>query len=88
MHLCQGAPSHLLYTTLAFHSSVKPPNHTTSLSWNLWKKINTISMNNLGIRWQKLPLDVTRYFYVNSKITPANMSVQLTGNTCYFQVYL
>ena len=40
------------------------------------------------IRWTSLPLNLDRYLFINSKRNFGNMSTQLTGNTCYFQVYL
>jgi hypothetical protein len=58
--------------------------------FQMWKKINNVAgVSALGIRWARVPLNVSdRYLFVNSKTTPGNMSTQLTGNTCYFQTYL
>ena len=58
--------------------------------FQMWKKINNVAgVSSLGIRWARVPLNVSdRYLFVNSKTTPGNMSTQLTGNTCYFQTYL
>lgn len=56
--------------------------------YSMWKRINNVNMNQLGIRWTRLPLNLSQYLFVNSKMSPGNMSTQLTGNTCYFQTYL
>ena len=57
--------------------------------YQMWKKINNIAgVSSLGIRWTRMPLNLSRYLFVNSETTPGNMSTQLTGNTCYFQTYL
>ena len=83
-----SSPLSFLFT---LHFLIRPPLYllcTASFSWDMWKKINNININNLGIRWHRLPLDLTRYLFINSKVNPSNMSTQLTGNTCYFQVYL
>ena len=58
--------------------------------FQMWKKINNVAgVSSLGIRWARVPLNVSdRYLFVNSRTAPGNMSTQLTGNTCYFQTYL
>jgi hypothetical protein len=56
---------------------------------NMWKKINTLgSLNALQVRWMNVPLTLSRYLFINDKNSMVNMTVQLTGNTCYFQTYL
>ena len=56
---------------------------------NMWKKINTLgSLNALQVRWMNVPLTLSRYLFINDKNSMGSMTVQLTGNTCYFQTYL
>lgn len=54
----------------------------------MWKKLNNVKFGGLGIRWSRLPLNLSQYLFINSKQSPGNMSTQLTGCTCYFQTYL
>ena len=58
--------------------------------WGMWKKLNNVKLSTLGIRWHRLPLNLEKdmYLFCNAKGNCGNMSVQLTGNTCYFQTYL
>lgn len=56
---------------------------------NMWKKINTLSsLNALQVRWMNVPLTLSRYLFINDKNSMGSMTIQLTGNTCYFQTYL
>ena len=55
--------------------------------YNIWKNINNRSLGQLGIKWQRMPLNLTEYLFVNDR-DGSGMSKQLTGNTCYFQTYL
>ena len=48
----------------------------------------TMGSLNHQIRWSSLPLNLDRYLFINSNSDPGQMSTQLTGCTCYFQVYL
>lgn len=57
-------------------------------SWSMWKKINKVTLDSIGVRWTRVPLDLSTYLFVNNKASPHTMSTQLTGNTCYFQTYL
>ena len=62
---------------------------TRARLYNIWRKINKIeSARQLGVRLRPVPLALTRYLLVNGRRDPTAMSTQLTGNTCYFQVYL
>ena len=54
----------------------------------MWKKLNSVNFDGLGIRWTRLPLSLSRYMFVNGQQNPGSMSVQRTGCTCYFQTYL
>lgn len=57
--------------------------------YRLWKKINlTPNAKYLGLQSTRASLNLDRYVLVNDSRNPKLMSVQLTGNTCYFQSYL
>jgi hypothetical protein len=47
-----------------------------------------VDLASHNIRWYRLTLKLSRYFFINNMGQPGNISVQLTGNTCYFQTYL
>lgn len=58
-------------------------------SYNLWNKINSLTLSDLnGCRWVNLPLNLEKYLFINNSQKHSSMSIQLTGNTCYFQTYL
>ena len=56
----------------------------------LWKQINKTEpayiLREVGPKPVGLNLD--RYVFINQPADPRSMSVQQTGNTCYFQTYL
>lgn len=59
------------------------------VSYNLWNKINSLTLSDLnGCRWVNLPLNLEKYLFINNSQKFSSMSIQLTGNTCYFQTYL
>lgn len=65
-------------------------NPTRRTIHKLWRKINIIpSPGDLnGVTWSPSHLNLDRYLLINDQRNPKLMSVQLTGNTCYFQSYL
>lgn len=64
-------------------------NRTRRELYKLWRKVNKLSVKMLhGVSWRDVPLELDRYLLVNSARDYHAMSTQLTGNTCYFQVYL
>jgi hypothetical protein len=74
----------------ADHYTSVTANQTRRTIYKLWRKINlTPNAGYLaGVSWGKAPLNLDRYLLVNDSRNPKLMSVQLTGNTCYFQSYL
>eukprot|EP00937_MAST-01D_sp_MAST-1D-sp2_P002830 g2830.t1 len=72
------------------HYTGAESNRTRRMLYDLWKRINKLTLRSLyGVRFAKVPIDLDRYLLVNaSTANPRLMSTQLTGNTCYFQVYL
>jgi hypothetical protein len=65
-------------------------NATRRLIYMLWKKIHQISSpGQLGqMSWKPTGLALKKYLLVNDPSQHRLMSTQLTGNTCYFQVFL
>lgn len=66
-------------------------NPTRRIIYKLWRKINlTPSPADLhGVSWSQAPIHNAKgYFLVNDSKNHKYMSVQRTGNTCYFQTYL
>ena len=61
---------------------------TRRMIYSLWKDINKMESMPYGVRKQKISINVDKYLLVNDDHNPRVMSTQLTGNTCYFQVYL
>jgi hypothetical protein len=65
-------------------------NATRRLIYMLWKKIHQISSPaQVGqMSWKPTGLALKKYLLVNDPTQHRLMSTQLTGNTCYFQVFL
>jgi hypothetical protein len=64
-------------------------NSIRKLLYQLWKQIHQLDLGNMhGIRFSQIPLDLDRYLLINGPRNHEAMSIQLTGNTCYFQVFL
>lgn len=61
---------------------------TRRMIWRLWQDINTLELRHLRIETERVSLALDRHVLINDKQNPRLMSVQLTGNTCYFQVFL
>lgn len=63
---------------------------TRQIIWDLWKNINKISspVQLRSVKLRNIPLNLNSYYLINNPSNPTMMSTQLTGNTCYFQVFL
>ena len=59
---------------------------TKKLIWNIWKSINRTEDMSVNSNYVDLNLD--KYVFFNERGDPGKMSSQLTGCTCYFQVFL
>ena len=63
-------------------------NATRRMLHQLWQKVNLLEIGNLRVKWNTVSMNLDRYVLINSRRDLRMMSIQLTGNTCYFQTYL
>lgn len=68
------------------HYTGQQSNPTRRVIYELWRNIN--KMSDARVSGRSVGLSLGRYVLVNDPKDPRRMSCQLTGNTCYFQVYL
>lgn len=83
---CYGDSQHM--QEHASHYTGQKTNPRRRMLYDLWRKINKLSMGNLYVRFRAIPLELDQYLLLNARGNPRSMSTQLTGNTCYFQTYL
>ena len=71
------------------HYTGSESNATRRLLYNMWRKINKLTIRSLyGLNFTPIPMNLDQYILLNAPDDSTMMSTQLTGNTCYFQVYL
>lgn len=65
-------------------------NTTRRLIYSLWKRIHALDGPEglHDVRWESATLNLDKWVLINDRRNHRVMSVQLTGNTCYFQAYL
>ena len=80
-----GNNTHIVDNKKHYTDPDKGANRTRRLIYNIFQDINRLKVRSRGTPY-KLNLD--RWLLINGRNDPTCMSTQLTGNTCYFQVFL
>lgn len=85
---CKYADSSHIQENKDYYTDYTKSNAVRREIYRLWKKINDMSFRFLQVRKKRIKMDFDRYFLINGRNNPQEMSTQLTGNTCYFQTFL
>lgn len=85
---CHYGDSQHVQENKEHYTGLTSANPTRRMIYKLWDKINTLHAIPFKVQQRTVALELNRHVLINDATNHQLVATQLTGNTCYFQVFL